>query len=208
MCHHDHLKLALAVMCKFPIHTKLYILPTLLASWSAPRAQTVGRPLELAHPSPSLSRSGCGRNMLQLLSTHRPYFPSQWKKHCGKMWLLLESCLGIEAKYGEQGICAAPAAPGSWKVSQCLAVQHMQGNFVQAAWHRAHMQLKGKCQFLFLLARTKTNTQLWYFWSKTIRRKLLSALNHYWKSLTCWFLEFPSELSLSHTHAGIIPTWK
>lgn len=120
-------------------------------------------PRPLAHPSPSLSRSGCGRNMLQLLSTHRPYFPSLWKKHCGKMWLLLESCLGIEAEYGEQEICAAPAAPGSWKVSRCLAVQHMQGNFVQAAWHRAHMQLKGKCQFLFLLARTKTNTQLWFF---------------------------------------------
>lgn len=44
-----------------------------------------------------------------------------------------------------------------------VSVQHMQGGFIQTAWHRAHRQLKGKCQFLFLPARKKTNTELWYF---------------------------------------------
>lgn len=42
MCHHDPLNLAMAVRCKFPIHTKLYILPTLLACWPVPTAQTSG----------------------------------------------------------------------------------------------------------------------------------------------------------------------
>lgn len=68
MYHHDPLDLAMAMRCKFPILTEPYTLPTLPASWPAPRAQTICRPLELAHPSPSLSRSGYGRNMLQLLS--------------------------------------------------------------------------------------------------------------------------------------------
>lgn len=99
----------------------IYFLPYLHAGQS-PQP----RPLELAHPSLSLSRSGYGRNMLWLLSPKRPYFPSQWK--WGEMWLLLKSHLGTGAEYGERGICAALAAPGSWRVSQTLIMQHMQGS--------------------------------------------------------------------------------
>lgn len=51
MCHPDPLNVALAVRCKFPIYAKLYTLPALLAFWSAPRAQTIHKPLGSAHPT-------------------------------------------------------------------------------------------------------------------------------------------------------------
>lgn len=207
MWHHEPLKLALAVGCKFSIYANLHIFHALLVCWSAPGAQTIHRPLGLAYPSLpfQLSRSGCGRNALWLLSTHTPHFPSQGKKHWGETWLLLKSHLGMEARYGGRWIRAA--ASGSWRMSQVLAVQHVQGSFVQLARHGVHTKLKGKCQFLLILARIKTNTELWYFWNKTIKRNLSNALTHYWKSLTCWLLKFLFKLSLSHTNAGMIPTY-
>lgn len=171
MWHHEPLKLALAVGCMFPIHTKLHLLHILLAHWSTRGPQTIHRPLGLEYPSPPFqsSRSGCGRNVLRLLSTHTPHFPSQGKKHWGETWLLLKFHLGTEAGYGGRWICAA--APGSWGMSQGL-LQHMQGIFVPSAWHRVHTKLKGNCQFLLVLERIETNTELWYFWNKAIKIKL------------------------------------
>lgn len=169
--------------------------------------QTSGVVHFVAYPtSPfQLSRSGCSRNVLWLLSTHTPHFSSQGNEHWGEMWLLLKSHLGTEAGFGGRWICAA--APGSWRMSRGLAVWHMQGDFVRLAQHGVHTKLKGKCQFLLIPARIKTNTELWSFWNKARKRKLLNALTPYQKPVTCWFLKFLFKLCLSHTNAGMIPTY-
>lgn len=172
----EPLKLALTVGCEFPIRTKLHVFPSLLVCWSTPGAQTIHRPLGLAHPSPpfQLSRSRCGRNVLWLLSTHTTRFPSQGKKHWGETWLLLKSQLGREDGYSGRWMCAA--APGSWKTSHGLTVQYMQGNFVQSAWCGVHTKLKGKCQFLLLLARIKTISEL-IFLKQDYKKKIIECIN-------------------------------
>lgn len=120
----EPLKLALTVGCEFPIHTKLHAFPTLLVCWSTLGAQTIHRPLGLAHPSPpiQLSRSRCGRNVLWLLSTHTTCFPSQGKKHWEETWLLRKSQLGRR-----MGTVGDECVQLTWELedTQGLTAQHM-----------------------------------------------------------------------------------
>ena len=120
MWHHEPLKLALAVGCKFPIHTKLHMLPTLLVCWSTPGAQTIHRPLGFAYPSPpfQLSRSGCSRND-SFPPTHPIFLPkekSTERRHGFFSSLILAQRLGtVRGEY----VQLHPGAGECPKVLQC-----------------------------------------------------------------------------------------
>lgn len=152
MWQHEPLKLVLAVGCKFSIHTKLDILPTcmLVHPRSPDHTQTSG----VSTPKSSLAVIQIGMWQKCALTPFHPHTPfSQGKKHRGDTWLSLKAHLGTEAAYG--GRWMSSDAPGSWQMSRGLAVQNMQSNVIQSAWHGVHTKLKGKCQFFLILTKIK-----------------------------------------------------
>jgi len=55
-------------------------------------------------------------------------------------------------------------------------VQHIQGNFVQSVQQGVHTKLKGRCQFLLILARVKMNIEL-IFLKQAYKKKIVKCFN-------------------------------
>lgn len=204
MWQHEPLKLVLAVGCKFSIHTKLDILPTcmLVHPRSPDHTQTSG----VSTPKSSLAVIQIWMWQKCTLTPFHPHTPFSFPRK--------------KAQRGDMAFAQGSSWHGGsirWEVNEfrCTwelanvprsrSAEHAeQRHTVSLAWssHKVKRQMP-----ILSHSNKDKGRKLWYFWNKTGKRKLLKALTLYWKSLTCWLLKFLFKFPLSHTNAGMIPTY-